>query len=284
MYPIIKREQLNLTVVRMDVEAPMVAKKAKAGQFIILRVDEQGERIPLTVADTDPKAGTVTIIFQTVGATTDALARKQAGDSIQDFVGPLGRATETEGLKKVCVVGGGVGCAIALPVVKALREAGCEVHSIIGFRTADLVILETEFKAYSHRLTVMTDDGSYGEQGLVTTSLKNAIDAGEGYDRVIAIGPLVMMKFVSLTTKPYGIKTIVSMNPIMIDGTGMCGGCRLTLNVDGKKVTKFACVDGPDFNGYEIDFDEAMSRGRMYADFERHAHDAACNLFKKEVQ
>jgi ferredoxin--NADP+ reductase len=277
MYPIIKREQLNPTVVRMDVEAPMVAKKAKAGQFIILRVDEQGERIPLTVADTDPKAGTVTIIFQTVGATTDALARKQAGDSIQDFVGPLGRATETEGLKKVCVVGGGVGCAIALPVVKALREAGCEVHSIIGFRTADLVILETEFKAYSHRLTVMTDDGSYGEQGLVTTSLKNAIDAGEGYDRVIAIGPLPMMKFVSLTTKPYGIHTIVSMNPIMIDGTGMCGGCRLTVGGE----VRFACVDGPEFDGHQVDFDEAMRRSAMYRDFERHAREASCNLLKE---
>ena len=277
MYPIIKREQLNPTVVRMDVEAPMVAKKAKAGQFIILRVDEQGERIPLTVADTDPKAGTVTIIFQTVGATTDALARKQAGDSIQDFVGPLGRATETEGLKKVCVVGGGVGCAIALPVVKALREAGCEVHAIIGFRTADLVILETEFKAYSHRLTVMTDDGSYGEQGLVTTSLKNAIDAGEGYDRVIAIGPLPMMKFVSLTTKPYGIQTIVSMNPIMIDGTGMCGGCRLTVGGE----VRFACVDGPEFDGHQVDFDEAMRRSAMYRDFEGHAREASCNLLKE---
>ena len=277
MYPIIKREQLNPTVVRMDVEAPRVAKKAKAGQFIILRVDEQGERIPLTVADTDPKAGTVTIIFQTVGATTDALARKQAGDSIQDFVGPLGRATETEGLKKVCVVGGGVGCASALPVVKALREAGCEVHAIIGFRTADLVILETEFKAYSHRLTVMTDDGSYGEQGLVTTSLKNAIDAGEGYDRVIAIGPLPMMKFVSLTTKPYGIQTIVSMNPIMIDGTGMCGGCRLTVGGE----VRFACVDGPEFDGHQVDFDEAMRRSAMYRDFEGHAREASCNLLKE---
>ena len=277
MYPIIKREQLNPTVVRMDVEAPMVAKKAKAGQFIILRVDEQGERIPLTVADTDPAAGTVTVIFQTVGATTDALARKQAGDSIQDFVGPLGRATETEGLKKVCVVGGGVGCAIALPVVKALREAGCEVHAIIGFRTADLVILETEFKAYSHRLTVMTDDGSYGEQGLVTTSLKNAIDAGEGYDRVIAIGPLPMMKFVSLTTKPYGIQTIVSMNPIMIDGTGMCGGCRLTVGGE----VRFACVDGPEVDGHLVDFDEAMRRSAMYRDFEGHAREASCNLLKE---
>jgi ferredoxin--NADP+ reductase len=213
-----------------------------------------------------------------VGATTDALARKQAGDSIEDFVGPLGRATETEGLKKVCVVGGGVGCAIALPVVKALREAGCEVHAIVGFRSRDLIILEDEFTRYAHKLTVMTDDGSYGEKGVVTTPLKNAIEAGEGYDRVIAIGPLVMMKFVSLTTKPYGIKTIVSMNPIMIDGTGMCGGCRLT--VGGKP--RFACVDGPEFDGHEVDFDEAMRRSAAYRDFERHVREASCNLFNKE--
>jgi ferredoxin--NADP+ reductase len=278
MYPITYREQLNPTVIRMDVEAPAVAKKAKAGQFIILRVDAEGERIPLTVADTDPEKGTVTVIFQTVGATTDALARKQAGDSIEDFVGPLGRATETEGLKKVCVVGGGVGCAIALPVVKALREAGCEVHAIVGFRSRDLIILEKEFNRYAHKLTVMTDDGSYGEKGVVTTPLKNAIEAGESYDRVIAIGPLVMMKFVSLTTKPYGIKTIVSMNPIMIDGTGMCGGCRLT--VGGKP--RFACVDGPEFDGHEVDFDEAMRRGGTYRGFERHAREASCNLLNRE--
>ncbi len=278
MYPIIYREQLNPTVVRMDVEAPAVAKKAKAGQFIILRVDAEGERIPLTVADTNPERGTVTIIFQTVGATTDALARKQAGDSIEDFVGPLGRATETEGLKKVCVVGGGVGCAIALPVVKALREAGCEVHAIVGFRSRDLIILEDEFNRYASKLTVMTDDGSYGERGVVTASLKKAIEAGENYDRVIAIGPLVMMKFVSLTTKPYGIRTIVSMNPIMIDGTGMCGGCRLT--VGGKP--RFACVDGPEFDGHEVDFDEAMRRAAAYRDFERHAREASCHLLNKE--
>ena len=277
MYPIIKREQLNSTVVRMDVYAPLVAKKAKAGQFIILRVDADGERIPLTVTDTDPVAGTVTIIFQTVGATTDALARKEAGDSIEDFVGPLGKATETEGLKKVCVVGGGVGCAIALPVVKALHETGCEVHAIVGFRTRELVILERELSDYSDRLTLMTDDGSYGEQGLVTTALKAAIDGGESYDRVIAIGPLPMMKFVSLTTKPYGIPTIVSMNPIMIDGTGMCGGCRLTV---GGKV-KFACVDGPEFDGHEVDFDEAMRRGGTYRGFERHVREASCNLLNR---
>ena len=278
MYPIIKREQLNSTVVRMDVEAPLVAKKAKAGQFIILRVDSRGERIPLTVADTDPQAGTVTVIFQTVGATTDALARKQVGEYIHDFVGPLGRPTEIQGFSKVCVVGGGVGCAIALPIVKALSEAGCEVHAIIGFRTHDLVILEEDFRRYAAQLTVMTDDGSYGERGLVTAPLQAAIEAGAGFDRVIAIGPLPMMKFVCLTTKPYGIDTVVSMNPIMIDGTGMCGGCRLTV---GGKI-RFACVDGPEFNGHEVDFDEAMQRSGMYREFERHAREVSCNLFKGE--
>ncbi len=280
MYSIIQRKQLNPTVVQMDVEAPLVAKKAKAGQFIILRVDEDGERIPLTVAGTDPAAGTVRIIFQTVGATTDALARKQTGDFIQDFVGPLGRPTEIDGLKKVCVVGGGVGCAIALPVVKALHEAGCEVHAIVGFRSRELLILEDEFNANSDRLTIMTDDGSYGRKGVVTLPLQEVIEAGENYDRVIAIGPLIMMKFVAATTKPYGIKTIVSMNPIMIDGTGMCGGCRLT--VGGK--TCFACVDGPEFDGHEVDFDEAMTRAATYRDFEAHARDASCNLLNKEVR
>ena len=280
MYRIVNRRQLNPTVVMMDIEAPMVAAKAQAGQFIILRVDENGERIPLTVAGTDKTAGTVKIIFQTVGATTDALARKEEGESIQDFVGPLGRATETEGLKKVCVVGGGVGCAIALPVAQKLHEQGCEVHAIVGFRSKDLVILEDEFRACSTKLTVMTDDGSYGEQGVVTAPLKAAIEAGEAYDEVITIGPLIMMKFVVATTKPYGIKTVVSMNPIMIDGTGMCGGCRLTV---GGKV-KFACVDGPEFDGFEVDFDEAMSRGSMYGDFERHARESSCNLYKKEVE
>ena len=280
MYRIVHKKVLNPTVVMMDIEAPLVAKKALAGQFIILRVDEEGERIPLTVAGTDPEAGTVKIIFQMVGATTDALGRKEEGESIQDFVGPLGKPTETDGLRKVCVVGGGVGCAIALPVAQRLHELGCEVHTIIGFRSKDLLILEDEFRACSDKLTIMTDDGSYGRQGVVTVPLKEAIEAGETYDEVITIGPLIMMKFVVATTKPYGIKTVVSMNPIMIDGTGMCGGCRLT--VGGK--TMFACVDGPDFDGFEVDFDEAMSRGAMYRDFEQHAREAECNLYKKEVK
>lgn len=280
MYRIVKKRVLNPTVTMMDIYAPLVAKKAKAGQFIILRVDEEGERIPLTVAGYDRTFGTVKIIFQIVGATTMKLNAKNEGDYIADFCGPLGCATEVEGLKKVCVVGGGVGCAIALPVAQRLNELGCEVHSVIGFRNKDLVILEDEFRACSKSLTIMTDDGSYGRQGVVTSPLKEALDGGAGYDKIIAIGPLVMMKFVVATAKPYGVPVTVSMNPIMIDGTGMCGGCRLT--VGGK--TKFACVDGPDFNGYEVDFDEAMERSRMYCDFEAHARDEACNLFKKEVE
>lgn len=280
MYKIVAKKELNPTVTMMDIEAPFVAAKAEAGQFIILRVDEKGERIPLTVAGYDRKAGTVRIIFQIVGATTKALNEKNVGESICDFAGPLGVATETAGLKKVCVVGGGVGCAIALPVAQKLHALGCEVHAIIGFRNKDLLILEDDFRACSDKLTIMTDDGSYGRQGVVTAPLKEAIEAGEQYDEVIAIGPLVMMKFVVATTKPFGVKTVVSMNPIMIDGTGMCGGCRLT--VGGK--TKFACVDGPDFDGFEVDFDEAMSRGATYRDFEHHAYEKACNLFKKEVQ
>ncbi len=280
MYRIVHRKQLNPSVVMMDIEAPLVAKKAKAGQFIILRVDEEGERIPLTVAGTNTHEGTVKIIFQTVGATTDALGRLSEGEAIQDFVGPLGKATHIEGLKKVCVVGGGVGCAIALPVAQALHDAGCEVHSIVGFRSKDLLILEDEFNACSDKLTIMTDDGSYGRRGVVTAPLKESIEAGEDYDEVITIGPLIMMKFVVATTKPYGVKTVVSMNPIMIDGTGMCGGCRLT--VGGK--TMFACVDGPEFDGFEVDFDEAMSRAAMYRDFELHAREASCNLLQKEVQ
>ena len=280
MYRIVKKRVLNPTVTMMDIYAPLVAKKAKAGQFIILRVDEEGERIPLTVAGYDRTFGTVKIIFQIVGATTMKLNAKNGGDYIADFCGPLGCATEVEGLKKVCVVGGGVGCAIALPVAQRLNELGCEVHSVIGFRNKDLVILEDEFRACSKSLTIMTDDGSYGRQGVVTSPLKEALDGGAGYDKIIAIGPLVMMKFVVATAKPYGVPVTVSMNPIMIDGTGMCGGCRLT--VGGK--TKFACVDGPDFDGYEVDFDEAMERSRMYCDFEAHARDEACNLFKKEVE
>ena len=280
MYKIISKRELNPTVTMMDVEAPLIARKAQPGQFIILRVDENGERIPLTVAGCDKEKGTVKIIFQIVGASTELLNHKNEGDFIQDFVGPLGKATHTEGLKKVAIVGGGVGCAIALPVAQKLHELGCEVHSIIGFRSKDLLILEDEFRAASDKLIIMTDDGSYGEKGVVTVPLKRLIEEGEQYDEVIAIGPLIMMKFVTLTTKPFGVKTIVSMNPIMIDGTGMCGGCRLT--VGGK--TKFACVDGPEFDGFEVDFDEAMSRGMMYRDFEQEQREHVCNLFKKEVQ
>ena len=277
MYEIINKQSLNPTVTLMEIMAPLVAAKAEPGQFIILRVDENGERIPLTIADYDREKGTVTIIFQIVGATTEKLNHLEAGDSLQDFAGPLGKPTETGGLKKVAVVGGGVGCAIAYPVAKKLHELGCEVHSVVGFRNKDLVILENEFKAVSDKLCMMTDDGSYGEKGLVTNALKALIDAGNQYDEVIAIGPVIMMKFVCQLTKEYNIKTVVSMNPIMIDGTGMCGGCRLT--VGGQ--TKFACVDGPDFDGHQVDFDEAMSRGAMYRDFERHAYEETCNLFKK---
>lgn len=268
----------------MHILSPLVAKKAQPGQFIILRVDEEGERIPLTVAGTDPEKGTVKIIYQIVGSTTKKLSMKKEGESIQDFVGPLGVATELEGLKKVCVVGGGVGCAIALPILEKLHKMGVETTAIIGFRNRDLLILEDEFKNSSDRLTVMTDDGSYGRQGNVTVPLKEMLEAGEKFDRIITIGPLIMMKFVTLTAKPFDVPVTVSMNPVMIDGTGMCGGCRLTLNRDGEKITKFACVDGPDFNGYEVDFNEAMSRGRMYSDFERHAYEKSCNLFQGEVK
>ena len=283
MYKIIEKKILNDAVVQLQIEAPLVAAKAKPGQFIILRVDNDSERIPLTVAGTNTLNGTVKIIFQVVGATTEKLSYKNEGDFIEDFVGPLGEATHTDGIKKVCIVGGGVGCAIAMPVAEKFHELGAEVTSIIGFRNKDLVILEEEFTACSDTLKIVTDDGSYGEKGNVTMPLKEMLENGEKFDMIITIGPLVMMKFVVLTAKPYNIPVTVSMNPIMIDGTGMCGGCRLTLNVDGKKVTKFACVDGPDFNGYEVDFDEAMQRGRMYYGFERHAHEETCNLFKKEV-
>ena len=280
MYQIVGKKSLNPTVTQMEILAPFVAKKALAGQFIILRVDEDGERIPLTVAGYDREKGTVTIIFQIVGATTEKLNHKKVGEFIPDFVGPLGRPTHTEGLKKVCVVGGGVGCAIALPVAKALHEQGTKVTSIVGFRNKDLVILEEEFKAYSDDFFMMTDDGSYGREGNVCVPLKELLESGEQFDEVITIGPLIMMKFVCMATKEYGVKTIASMNPIMIDGTGMCGGCRLT--VGGQM--KFACVDGPEFDGHEIDFDEAMSRSRTYAEFEAHEREAACNLFKKEVE
>ncbi len=279
MYKIVKKQPLNPTVTRMEIEAPLIAKKAKPGQFIILRVDENGERIPLTVAGYDREKGTVTIIFQIVGATTEKLNHLNEGECLHDFVGPLGVPTHVDGLKKVCVIGGGVGCAIALPIAEELHAMGAEVTSIIGFRNQDLVILEDEFKACSDHFTLMTDDGSYGEKGNVTAPLKTLLENGERFDEVIAIGPLIMMKFVCLTTKEYDQKTVVSMNPIMVDGTGMCGGCRLT--VGGK--TKFACVDGPDFDGHEVDFDEAMSRSRSYTSFERHAYEEACNLFKKEV-
>ena len=271
MYKIISKKALNPTVVMMDIEAPFVAAKAEAGQFIILRVDEKGERIPLTVAGYDRQKGTVRIIFQIVGGTTEKLSHKQQGEYIEDFVGPLGVATHTDGIKRVCIVGGGVGCAIALPVAQKFHSLGCEVTSIIGFRSKDLVILEDEFAACSDNLTVMTDDGSYGREGNVCLPLNEKFAAGETFDEVITIGPLVMMKFVVAATKPTGIPCTVSMNPIMIDGTGMCGGCRLTLNRDGKRVTKFACVDGPDFNGYEVDFDEAMRRQAMYRTQERTA-------------
>ena len=284
MYKIVNKKALNPTVTMMDIYAPLVAKKAQPGQFIILRVDEEGERIPLTVAGYDREAGTVKIIFQIVGGTTEKLNHKEEGEYLQDFVGPLGVATHLNGLKKVCIVGGGVGCAIALPIAQKLHEMGADVTSIIGFRNKDLLILEDEFNACSNKLRVMTDDGSYGEHGNVTLPLKEMLEGGEKFDMIITIGPLIMMKFVVATAKPFGTPITASMNPIMIDGTGMCGGCRLTLNIDGKKVTKFACVDGPDFNGYEIDFDEAMSRGRMYAEYERHAYEDACNLFKKEVK
>ncbi len=279
MFTIVKKERLNPTVTKMVIEAPYVARKAEPGQFIIFRTHEDSERVPLTIADTDRQAGTVTIIYQIVGGSTMELDAMQEGEAICDFVGPLGMATHTEGLKKVAVVGGGVGCAIAYPVTKKLHEQGATVHAVVGFRNKDLVILEDEFRAASDRLVMMTDDGSYGEKGLVTAALEKLINEGNEYDEVIAIGPLVMMKFVCAVTKKYNIKTVVSMNPIMIDGTGMCGGCRLTVGGE----TKFACVDGPDFDGHLVDFDEAMKRGTMYREFEQHAREASCNLLKKEA-
>lgn len=280
MNKIVRKQSLNPTVTLMEIEAPLVAKKAEPGQFIILRVDSDGERTPLTVADYDREKGTITIIFQIVGATTELLNHKNEGEYIADFVGPLGKPTETEGLKKVAIVGGGVGCAIAYPVAKKIHSLGATVHSVIGFRNKDLVILEREFEDASTKVIKMSDDGSWGEKGLVTDALQKLIDSGEKYDRVVVIGPLVMMKFVCKLTEKYGIPTVASMNPIMIDGTGMCGCCRLT--VDGK--TKFACVDGPEFDGHKIDFDEAIKRSRAYADFEKAKREETCNLFKKEVK
>ena len=280
MYQIVSKKPLNDTVTQMEIYAPFVAKKARAGQFVILRVDEEGERIPLTVAGYDREKGTVKIIFQIVGGTTRRLKEKGVGEYIPDFVGPLGRPTRIDGLKKVCVVGGGVGCAIALPIAQALHAQGAEVTSIVGFRSKELVILEDEFKAASTAFYMTTDDGSYGRQGNVCAPLNELLESGERFDEVITIGPLIMMKFVCAATKSYGVKTIASMNPIMIDGTGMCGGCRLT--VGGQM--KFACVDGPEFDGHQIDFDEAMSRAGAYADFEKREREEACNLFKKEIE
>lgn len=279
MYKILTKKRLNSTVTQMEIEAPLVAKKAKAGQFIILRVGDDGERIPLTVAGCDKARNAVKIIFQVVGATTEELNAKEAGEYIADFAGPLGNATKTDKIKNVCVVGGGVGCAIAMPVAQEFARLGANVTSIIGFRNKDLVILEEEFAACSKNLFVVTDDGSYKRQGNVTLPLRELLESGEKFDEIIAIGPLLMMKFVVECAKPFGVPVTVSMNPIMIDGTGMCGGCRLTLIKDGKRVMKFACVDGPDFNGYEVDFDEAISRGKSYFDFERKAHEKACNLY-----
>lgn len=282
MYKILTKKSLNPTVTMMEIEAPLVAAKAEPGQFIILRVNSEGERIPLTVAGFDRERGSVKIIFQVVGATTKLLDLKDEGDYICDFVGPLGTKTALGGLKKVCIVGGGVGCAIALPIAQKLCENGCDVTTVIGFRTKDLLILEEDFKAVSNKFVVMTDDGSYGRKGNVCLPLREMLETGETFDEIIAIGPLVMMKFVVGEVRPYGIPCTVSMNPIMIDGTGMCGGCRLTLNRDGKRITEFACVSGPDFNGYEVDFEEAISRSSMYRDFERHRYEEVCNLYKKE--
>ena len=280
MFTIIKRRELNPTVTERWIHAPLIAKKAKAGQFIIVRAKEDSERIPLTIAGFDREAGTVSIIFQVVGAGTMQLNSLKEGEAVHDFVGPLGKATEIEGLKNVCVVGGGVGCAIALPIAQALHEQGTKVTGVVGFRNKDLVILEDEFRACCDDFIIITDDGSYGEKGVVTAPLEQKIVEGANFDEVITIGPLIMMKFVVKTTKPHNVKTVVSMNPIMVDGTGMCGGCRLT--VGGQ--TKFACVDGPDFDGFEVDFDEAMHRGTMYKPFEAHAREAECNLLKQEVQ
>lgn len=280
MFKVLEKQELNPTVTKLVIEAPLIARKAKAGQFVIIRSHENGERIPLTVADTDIEKGSVTIIFQLVGKSTKLLDNLRVGDDVLDFVGPLGTPSHIEGLKKVCVVGGGVGCAIAYPTAKALHAQGTDVTVIAGFRSKDLLILEDEFRAASEKMYIMSDDGSVGEKGLVTNKLEELILAGEKFDEVIAIGPIIMMKFVSLLTKKHNIKTIVSMNPIMIDGTGMCGCCRLS--VAGE--TKFACVDGPDFDGHQVDFDEAMARSKQYAEFEAQAREEDCNLFHKEVE
>ncbi len=264
MYKIVRKKELNSAVTLMEIEAPFIAKKAKAGQFIIFRIDEQGERVPLTIAGYDREKGTVTIIFQKVGFSTIALGNLNEGDYIRDFVGPLGKPTPVEGKKKVCVVGGGVGCAIALPSARGFKEAGAEVTVIVGFRSKDIVILEEEFKEVADRFILMTDDGSYGQHGLVTQPLKEMLENGETFDEVLAIGPIPMMKFVSLTTKPFQVHTSVSLNPIMVDGTGMCGGCRVTVGGE----VKFACVDGPEFDGHQVDYAELMSRNATYRDRE----------------
>ncbi len=260
MFKIVRKKELNASVTLMEIEAPFVAKKAQAGQFIIFRIDEQGERVPLTIAGYDREKGTVTIIFQKVGFSTIALGNLNEGDYIRDFVGPLGKPTHTEGIKRVCVVGGGVGCAIALPSAAAFKEAGAEVDVVVGFRNKDIVILEDEFKAVSDNMYLMTDDGSYGEQGFVTVKLQQLLESGRNYDAVLAIGPIPMMKFVCKTTEPFGVKTMVSLNPIMVDGTGMCGGCRVTVGGE----VKFACVDGPEFDGHQVDFAELMNRNSLY--------------------
>ena len=280
MYRIVRKEALRPTVTLYEIEAPLVAKKAQPGQFIILRVDANGERIPITINDYNPEKGTVTIIVQTIGATTEKLSHMNEGDYLHDFVGPLGKATETEGKKKVCVVGGGVGCAIAYPVLKKFHDCGAEVHAVVGFKNKDLVILEDDFRKSSDVLKICTDDGSYGQKGLVTDALKELIEAGNQYDEIFAIGPMIMMKFGCKTTEPYGIPTTVSMSPIMIDGTGMCGGCRLSVGGE----MKFACVDGPDFDGHKVDWDLAVKRNQMYREFEMHKHEETCNLYKKEVE
>ena len=271
MYPILETEALNAEVTRMAIEAPAIARKIKPGQFVMLRIDETGERIPLTMNGADPEAGTVTIIFQAVGASTMQLAKMKAGEALLDVVGPLGKPTELEGVKRACVIGGGLGCAIAYPQAKWLHDHGCQVDVIVGFRNKDLIILEDEFRACSDKLTIMTDDGSNGNKGVVTAPLQEQLEAGERYDVVLAIGPVIMMKFVALTTKPYDIKTFVSMNPLMIDGTGMCGGCRVKVGDE----YMHACVDGPDFDGHLVDFDDAMRRGVMYRSFEQRAKDIA---------
>lgn len=279
MFEIINKIVLNPTVTRIDVYAPLIAKKAKPGQFVILRVAEDGERIPLTIADRNIEKGTISLIFQLVGSTTFKLNQLNVNDCLCDLVGPLGKPSEFDNLNKVIVVGGGVGSAIAYPIVKELHSLGKKVITILGFRNKELVILEDEFKACSDQLYIMTDDGSYQGKGLVTDKLKEILSKDTGYDRVFAVGPLIMMKFVAKTTLPYQINTIVSMNPLMIDGTGMCGGCRV--RVDNE--IKFACVDGPDFDGHKVDFDDAIKRSRFYSDFERHKYEETCNLFKKEV-